>query len=526
LQSKLQSEYGFDVYVDTTRTDSTNVRFPERLMQAIEDTPVFVCLLGEREGQHTLESEWVLKEIQHAYDLQKFCVPVFQESYRPLPNMPAAVDYLLGFDGVHIFDQKNIMIDESVRQIANLVRPYHKKRQSRRFLRVGAIIAVLAVAVTISLFMLSVIFSPTDTNPTIAAAETQNANATAVAEAYLEQTKLAHTHTPTHTDEPSATPQPPSPTSDVQISIADATLTAILEQRANQTMTANALVAPTQTQYAQATQVAQATGTQHAAETEVANILATIETWTPSPTPSPTLSPTPTPTNTLTPLEAALERGRIRQISNAAWEPYIAITKRDFNGMTMVLVPAGCIGMGGDGSGDPPCFDEPFWIGKYEVTNEQYGSVSAGCKAQSREPDQPRNCLSWFDAHNFCEAQGGRLPTEAEWEYAARGPDGLTYPWGNDWYPERVNWKDNSLGTTVSVESLANGQSWVGALHMSGNVWEWTDLSDGVEDDKRPLRGGSFDFDAANQVSTSRMEFPPDTDNYYNLGFRCARDYE
>src|SRR5690606_4484920 len=95
LQAKLVSQYGINAYVDTTRTDSTTVPFPERLMQAIEDAPVFVCLLADRDGQHTLESAWVLKEIQRAYELKKFCVPVFQESYRPLPDMPPAVDYLL-----------------------------------------------------------------------------------------------------------------------------------------------------------------------------------------------------------------------------------------------------------------------------------------------------------------------------------------------------------------------------------------------------------------------------------------------
>jgi len=128
IQSKLQSAHRIDAYVDTTRTDGTKVRFPERLMEAIADAPVFVCLLGERDGQHTLESEWVLKEIERAYELRKFCIPVFQESYRPLANVPPAVDYLLGFDGVHYFDVKNIMVDDSVRQIADLIRPQRKRR--------------------------------------------------------------------------------------------------------------------------------------------------------------------------------------------------------------------------------------------------------------------------------------------------------------------------------------------------------------------------------------------------------------
>src|SRR5690606_41259812 len=95
LQSKLESTYGIDAYVDTTRTDGTQVRFPERLMRAIEDAPVFVCLLGEIEGQHTLESDWVRKETEHAENLQELCIPVSQESYRPRPHTsPAAADLL------------------------------------------------------------------------------------------------------------------------------------------------------------------------------------------------------------------------------------------------------------------------------------------------------------------------------------------------------------------------------------------------------------------------------------------------
>ena len=123
LKSILENRYELDVYLDTTRVDSTTIPFPQRLMQAITDASVFICLLGEREGQHTLQSEWVIREIEQAYHLRKFCIPVFQEGYYPLPGMPPAVDYLLSFDGIHIFDQMNIMIDESVERLAYLIRP-------------------------------------------------------------------------------------------------------------------------------------------------------------------------------------------------------------------------------------------------------------------------------------------------------------------------------------------------------------------------------------------------------------------
>jgi tetratricopeptide (TPR) repeat protein len=118
LQAKLQANYKIDVYVDTTRTDSTKVQFPERLMEAIVEKRVFICLLGDS----TLESEWVIKEIEQAYRYKKHCIPVFQESYVAGNHPSEAVNYLLSFDGVHVMDVKNIYVDEAISQIAQLIR--------------------------------------------------------------------------------------------------------------------------------------------------------------------------------------------------------------------------------------------------------------------------------------------------------------------------------------------------------------------------------------------------------------------
>jgi phosphate transport system substrate-binding protein len=148
LQEKLKNQHGIDAYVDTTRADSAHVQFPERLMQAIADSPTFVCLLGEG----TLDSEWVRKEIQRAYDLKKFCVPVFQESYIPPAQSDDAVNYLLNFDGVHVFDIKNVFIDEAVRQLAERL---PRRRSSRRGLVIriaaGAVVLIIAVAALFAL---------------------------------------------------------------------------------------------------------------------------------------------------------------------------------------------------------------------------------------------------------------------------------------------------------------------------------------------------------------------------------------
>lgn len=458
IQAKLENTYGLDVYVDTTRTDSTQVRFPERLMNAIADAPVFICLLGESDGQHTLESEWVLREIQRAYELNKFCIPVFQESYRPLPNMPPAVDYLLGFDGVHIFDQKNVMIDESVRKLADLI---PVQQRGPRVSRLLGIITVIVILVFIGIVLAS--SSLNDDNSTLSTSQptlTEGVQPTPTDDA-TEDVTPSNTSVPTPTESPMPTP---------------------------------------------------------------------TDTLTRTPTDSPHPTSTPNATATLIAL---------RPQNNADW----TIIEREFNGLDMLLVPVGCFDMGSDdhGSDEQPvhkiCFDEPFWIGKYEVTNEQYGAV--GCSAESSEPNQPRNCVNWFDATDFCDAWGGRLPTEAEWEYAARGPDNWVYPWGDTYNRTFVIGLEAPVygdERTAPVGSRVRGVSWVGAMDMSGNVWEWVSSqyegypygSAHETDDEsslRVLRGGSFINRINVLQSSNRYYAAPDIVNRL-YGFRCVRDYD
>ena len=117
VQEKLKNKHNIDAYLDVNRADSTRVQFPQRLMQAIGDAPTFILMLADT----TLESEWVRKEIQRAYELQKHCIPIFQESYKPTDISDPAIDYVLSFDGVHLLDKKNIYIDVAIQQIADLV---------------------------------------------------------------------------------------------------------------------------------------------------------------------------------------------------------------------------------------------------------------------------------------------------------------------------------------------------------------------------------------------------------------------
>ena len=216
------------------------------------------------------------------------------------------------------------------------------------------------------------------------------------------------------------------------------------------------------------------------------------------------------------------------------WEP----VEDTFNGMEMVQVPAGCFWMGSNlESGEQPiheqCLTEAFWIGKHEVTNEQFGSI--GCADTSSEPNQPRNCVTWFEAHDFCQSLGLRLPTEVEWEYVARGPQSRVYPWGNEFESDKVVWDENSDNKTALVGSRPSGASWVGAMDMSGNLWEWVDTpyadypvdnqydGDINDSNSRVLRGGSWRyFNTFNLRSSSRNDYTPDY-TFNPFGFRCAR---
>lgn len=213
----------------------------------------------------------------------------------------------------------------------------------------------------------------------------------------------------------------------------------------------------------------------------------------------------------------------------------------------MVLVPAGCFMMGsdnGDSDEKPPhkvCFEQPFWIDKYEVTQAQFEQLGGKVANASyfTGDDLPVEQITWFESKIFCEARGARLPTEAEWEYAARGPESLVYPWGNEFDAGDVVFRENSAQKTANIDSKPQGVSWVGALNMSGNVAEWTssllrpypyNSADGRENStdttvQRVVRGGSWNDDALMMRSVDR--FGGNAEGWYWLdGFRCARSYQ
>jgi len=207
------------------------------------------------------------------------------------------------------------------------------------------------------------------------------------------------------------------------------------------------------------------------------------------------------------------------------------------DGSEMILIPAGPFKMGGKSSEDVmlrhmeggmvhEVHVDAFYVSKHEITNRQWekfvesnpqwqkGRIDSkyhdgdylkdwdGNSHPSDKAEHPVAYVSWFAAKAYCEWAGGRLPTEAEWEKAARGTDGRAYPWGNDWDTGKCN-----VGSgTKSVGSYPTGASPFGLLETAGNLWEWTNsiykpypykANDGREDpndvgSRRVARGGGW----------------------------------
>ncbi len=218
-------------------------------------------------------------------------------------------------------------------------------------------------------------------------------------------------------------------------------------------------------------------------------------------------------------------------------------------------------------------FLDAYWIDQTEVTNAMYSKcVEAGsCSAPVSNKSQTRDSyynnpeynnypviwVSWEDAVTYCAWAGRRLPTEAEWEKAARGTEGKRYSWGNERplgiranYCDKncsFDWKDQAVddryADTAPVNEYKDGKSPYGTLNMSGNVWEWvadwydeayyasspnrnpTGPSRPTTGEKRVVRGGSWNNDAKMLRSAVRS-FDIPTTNGNNWGFRCARSAE
>ena len=214
----------------------------------------------------------------------------------------------------------------------------------------------------------------------------------------------------------------------------------------------------------------------------------------------------------------------------------------------MVPIPAATLPMGCEPSRDPRCstIELPrhpvevrgFRIDRTEVTQAEYGAcvVARSCSKPSagfdpsHHPRNPVTDVSWEQARAFCRWAGKRLPTEAEWELAARGTDGRIYPWGDD-RPRCDRAHTSDCGATpAEVGQRSAGRSPWGVLDMAGNVDEWVEdlygayADGGAQRDpsgQRVARGGAYD--AWHSRSTARNALQPDHHDGW-LGFRCASD--
>jgi formylglycine-generating enzyme required for sulfatase activity len=223
-------------------------------------------------------------------------------------------------------------------------------------------------------------------------------------------------------------------------------------------------------------------------------------------------------------------------------------------------------------SSGPPheVYLDSFYIFKHEVTNRQYKAFvdatghtppEIWSRASFNHPDQPVVCVSWNDANAFCTWAGMRLPTEAEWEKAARGSEGLAYPWGNAWDASKLrsansianrpletfnvwsSWQrtmfsvHGSEASPARVGSYPEGASPYGVMDMAGNVWEW--VADWYDPhyyaespernpkgpptgQRRVLRGGGWDVPKSVTYTWYRETFMPPHDKRTVTGFRCA----
>jgi len=236
-------------------------------------------------------------------------------------------------------------------------------------------------------------------------------------------------------------------------------------------------------------------------------------------------------------------------------EPKSGATRVNDKGIELVYVPSGSFTMGSDMNRT----EQPvrkvtltgFWIGKNDVTVEQFRKFTEAANYTffwaAFKPtwgwvdDNPMVNVTWEDARAYCKWAGGDLPTEAQWEKAARGTDGRQYPWGKDFDAHYAWWsKDGtaaSAGSTASVGRFPKGASPYGCLDMSGNVWQWCldwfsedgydaeDLKDplGAPGGKgRAVRGGAWVINNPLMLRSSHRIGQLPTVRRHGVGFRLV----
>jgi formylglycine-generating enzyme required for sulfatase activity len=290
---------------------------------------------------------------------------------------------------------------------------------------------------------------------------------------------------------------------------------------------------------------------QGSVDTPTPVVLATPTPKPAPPTPTPRPQPTPAPTEAAEETEAEEGEGEATEVAPVAAGPLFE---------DMVLIEAGPFTMGQDGSkpknGPAHEVDLPaFEIDRFELTNEEFAYFveQTGYETYAEQNDKkswrdvaegkanhPVVYVTWNDAVAYCEWAGKRLPTEAEWEKAARGDDGRVYPWGNEFVAENGNFYEGGVRGTTAVGSYPAGASPYGVEDVAGNVREWVedyflpypgaaaDADPFFGEENRVNRGGGwFDGEEGEVVTTyNRNAGPPDISANDDIGFRCVRDVQ
>jgi len=215
----------------------------------------------------------------------------------------------------------------------------------------------------------------------------------------------------------------------------------------------------------------------------------------------------------------------------------------------MILIKPGCYMMGtnnngiyeddDDNSREKPahkvCLDS-FYLDTYEVTQKKWDQIMSFNRSVFRHPDQPITHIDWHEARSYCKKVGKRLPTEAEWEYAARAGSKTRFPWGDEIDDDRLWYSGNAPREVPHVgKKLPN--DW-GLHDMMGNVWEWVEdwfshqyyKNSPVKNPKGPsrtsfrvIRGGSWMIDEQFLRVTARHKGMSDPTENYWVGVRCAK---
>ena len=223
----------------------------------------------------------------------------------------------------------------------------------------------------------------------------------------------------------------------------------------------------------------------------------------------------------------------------------------------MVVIPAGEFMMGTNDkppAGGPALaspehlvkMENSYQIDVYEVTNGQWIKFLTESRYKAEgdwrryysigKEDYPVANVTWADAKAYCEHLGGRLPTEAEWERAARGPENYPFPWGEKYDPSKSNCNEMGYKDTAEVGRFESDKSGYGAYDMMGNLQEWT--SEKLKPYKKSpvagqglfrrgyisTRGGSYAMKGSSMPLHTRAAFLPKSQ--YGIGFRCVKDVE